>query len=169
MLQYGSGLEDEDDDGACVLSDKWTYERESGRWSHVDTMSASAAVSPVGGAVHTLGSGTGTSPSSCQRMRSCSSRDSVMTDDTTGEETGDSASPLLHSKNNNNQHHHHHNHTGGGGGGLRVKISLPNTDVSSTHSETSGSNISPKVCFGYFAFWMTFWGLAKLLVFHLHV
>lgn len=48
----------------------------SGRWSHVDT-----AADPVAG------------------IRSCSSRDSVMTDETAGEETGDSASPLLHTKN----------------------------------------------------------------------
>lgn len=63
----------------CILSDNWHYERSTGRYTHVDDAGASVS-----------------------RMRSCSSRDSVMTDETGGDETGDSTSPLLPQKNSGN-------------------------------------------------------------------
>lgn len=71
-----------------------------------------------------------------------------MTDDTTGEETGDSASPLLQSKNNNNTSHTVSRNQGNNTTGPKVKISLPLTaaasEVSSNHSERS-YDISLKV------------------------
>ncbi|XP_067950130.1 rho GTPase-activating protein 7-like isoform X3 [Watersipora subatra] len=97
---YATGGE-EDEEETCVLSDKWCYEQSSGRWFHVD---------PVA------------------RLRSSSSRDSVITDET-GEEPAGSPSPVLHLKDlgysNNNT----------------LKVNVTNEQSA---SESSSSTTSPK-------------------------